>query len=202
MGPRETLLAFRRPPREIGDVESVRSTIIAASIQSLRRGDAYDAYVKALDPSVVDTCVHAIAGVWLPIEVATKHYQAIDALHLPERDASRMGEEVSKQVQAILLGTVAKLARTAGVTPWTALAQMQRLWDRGFIGGDIAVFKSGPKDAHVETIGVTLVQIPYFRTAFRAYLLAMCQLFSGTCIVKEAPRSYSPRTISFHVAWA
>ena len=69
--------------------------------------------------------------------------------------------DVSVQVQATFLGTLAKMGRSAGVTPWTGLVHFQRLWDRVLDGGGVAVYRVGPKDARVgDRVALSLVDIP------------------------------------------
>lgn len=61
-----------------------------------------------------------------------------------------MGRSVSMRAQRTILGTAAKMARGAGVTPWTILPPYGRLSRRGVDCGALAVFTLGPKDARID----------------------------------------------------
>ena len=136
-----------------------------------------------------ETILHCVAGVWLPMRVGVAHYATCDALGLSQSEVYEIGMDVSVQVQATFLATLGKMARSAGVTPWTGLSQFQRLWERVLDGGGVAVFRLGPKDARVEVAALPLVDIPYFRTAFRGFIVAGCNIFSTRAYGKDVPQT-------------
>jgi hypothetical protein len=51
-------------------------------------------------------------------------------------------------------------------------AHQQRLWDRVWRGGAVAISRTGPKDAVLEIVGWPCVRFPYVRVAFRGVILA------------------------------
>jgi hypothetical protein len=96
-----------------------------------------------------------------------------------------IGREVSHHLERTLLGTAVRVARQTGVTMWTPLGQLHRLWDRMFIGGGVAVYKLGPKEARIELVGCTLAPIPYFRTGLRGVLLGVGSVFTDKLYINE-----------------
>jgi hypothetical protein len=190
-----------RAERARTEAKNVRSTLIASSVQALKRRGIYDAYLEKLPAPLHETIASCIAGGWLPMATAIQHYEAVDAIGLTDAQVNEMGVDVSTQTQATYLATAVKLATSAGATPWTALAQFQRLWDRINDGGDCTVFKLGPKDAHLEYRGLPLVRVRYYRLAFRHYTQTLFRLFSSSCYVNDVPRSAGPASGAFRVAW-
>jgi len=162
-------------------------------------GDRYFELLPARHHDAVRTC---FAGVWLPIELGLAHYEACDALGLSTLEQFAIGKEVGLKIQGTFLGTMVKLAKRTGVTPWLCLGQYQRLYDRLFVGGGVIVTRLGPKEARIEGLGLPLSRIPYFRTAFRGLNEASCELFCAKAYVKEIAELCTPMSIGFRVSWA
>jgi len=198
----EVLVPFRAPPGSVPLVTRVRSTLITSSVQALRRRGHEAAYFARLSPDHAKEVSGLIAGVWLPLGLAMAHYGAIDALPLTATERLEMGNEVSTQVQASVLATFARAATNVGVTPWTGLSQFQRLYDRLMDGGACAVTRVGPKEARVEVVQNALVGISYFRTAFRGFIVASCELFTKKVYGYDIARLCSPTTVGYRLAWA
>jgi hypothetical protein len=96
---------------------------------------------------------------------------------------------------------VVKVAKGAGVTPWTILPQFDRLWRRGADGGAVGIFRVGPKEARIEVVGCELLDIPYFRHAFRGVLLGVVAFFCQKGYMHEAPGRGAGEAI-FKFQWA
>jgi hypothetical protein len=159
-------------------------------------------YERLVPAAHKETLLSCIAGVWLPMEIGVAHYATCDALRLSTEEVYDIGMDVSVQVQATFLGTLSKMARSAGVTPWTGLAQFQRLWDRVLDGGGVEVRRVGPKDAHVEVVALPLVDIPYFRVAFRGFIVAGCSIFAAKVYGREVSTTGSKGAVAYRIAWA
>lgn len=195
-------MPFSAPPGRVPPVARVRSTLITSSLQALRRRGHDAAYFAHLPPAYAEAMNTLIAGVWLPLETALAHYRTLDALPMSATERFEMGNEVSIQVQASVLSTFARAATNVGVTPWTGLSQFQRLWDRVMDGGAVQVVKVGPKEARIEVVQNALVGVPYFRTAFRGFIVAGCQLFTKKVYGYDIPKLASGSTVGYRVAWA
>jgi hypothetical protein len=190
------------PKERIAPVTRVRSTLVASSLQALRERNLVERYVAFLPRANHDEVLHSIAGSWLAIDIGLAHYRAMDALGLVPSEIYEIGGAVAVKVQGSVLATLAKLATNTGVTPWTALAQLDRLWARVFMGGMVGVSRRGPKEAHVEVVGNPLVDIPYFRTAFRGLIGIGLHLFCNKAYVSEVPRFASASRVTYRLAWA
>jgi hypothetical protein len=200
--PEETVVPFRADPSTIATAKRVRSTLVSSSLNAIRKRGLLAKYETLVPGAHKEAILSCVAGVWLPMEVGIAHYSTCNALGLTLSEVYEIGMDVSVQVQASFLATLAKMARTAGVTPWTGLAQFQRLWDRVLDGGGVAVFQMGPKDARVEIAALPLVDIPYFRAAFRAFIVAGCNIFSTKAYGKDLPERRGDGRAAYRIAWA
>lgn len=187
---------------KVTPVSHVRSTLLASSILALRERGYIDRYLENLPPELHSTMLAVVAGSWLPVSVGLAHYEAADRVGLSAREQFEIGLGVAERVQNSLLGTLVRVARTAGVTPWNGLEQFQRLWDRLLQGGAGAVYRLGPKEARVEIHGVPLVGVAYFRNGWRGMFAGSGQLFARRVYVTEIVARTTPTSMALRVAWA
>lgn len=193
----EVILPF---PARITPARHARSTLILASISSLRQRGHFDDYERALDPAHRDALLGAVAATWIPLDAARAHYLACDTLPLTADQQVQAGRTTFDATRGTLLGTAVSLARNAGVTPWRMLPFLQRFWERGFDGGGVRVVRAGPKDATVSLVQCALVSIPYFRNGLRGLLAAMVDLFCTRVYVTDA--KHGAANVDYRVQWA
>lgn len=198
----EILLPFPAPAASLGVATEVRSTLIASSIESLRRRGVYDRYTKLLVPSHKDTILMSVAGQWLPMSAGIAHYSACEALGFTVEEQFAIGAEVSHKIHDTFLGVVVKMAKNAGVTPWTLLPKGNQLYGRLLSGGGgTQITRLGPKECRAEMAGLPLLEIPYFRNAIRGLYQAAITLFCVRTYVNEIPRRATPTSIAMRIAW-
>lgn len=197
----ETFLPFRAPPARMGIATVARSTLVTASIQSLRMRGLYDRYAVRLTEEQRSALSTAVAGVWIPMGLAVAHYRACDALRLCVGEQLDIALEVGQQMHGTFLGAMLRIAKTVGVTPWTALAYSGKLYDRLFRGGGIAVTRTGPKDARVDLVGNPLCDIEYFRIGVRGVYEAALELFCQRITTQEIARRYPGLDLGVRISW-
>lgn len=198
----EEIVPLRAPRSRVPPVTHIRSTLISASIAALRGRGRYEEYLARLPKAHHETVVHMVAGVWVPIGVAVAHYETVEHLGFTQHDALEIGLEVATVVRASALGGIVRLAKGAGMTPWTGLPHFQRLWDRIVQGGAAAVYKVGPKEARIEGHGIALAKLAYARAGLRGIIVGSTELFCVKAYVNEIPRLCTPTTLAYRVAWA
>jgi hypothetical protein len=196
----EVFLAMRSAPAAVRRVTKVRGKLLVSSLASVKGAGRLDDYLRLSPPQTRAYFDDALAQEWAPIEVALGHYLALDRLELSPREQVAMGEEVARRVQVSLLGTLARLSTSAGVTPWTALAQFQKLWDRIFDAGDVQVIKTGRKDAIVEAYANPLFASRFFCNACRGHVVVATQLFCTRSFARDFTKENERITI--RVSWA
>ena len=195
-------MPFPAPVDELGLAIRVRSTLIVSSLQSLRRRGREDSYLQHLPPEHHGIVRSLIAGHWLPMALAEAHYDACEALAFDRQEILAIGREVGDRIEGSFLATMVRMAGNVGATPWTALAQVGRLYDRLFEGGGVSVLRRGPKDARVLFAGMPLARVPYFRSAIAGVLEVGLQLFCTRAYAQIAPQPGPQTAVVFELAWA
>ena len=185
------------------ELSHVRGTLLASSIQSLRARRLFERYSSLLPPSHRDRVLNSVVGEWLTSEIALAHYNACDALQLSVEEQISMGRDVSRRIHETFLDLIVKMARGVGVTPWVVFPRINSLYTRIFRGGGIEIKRLGPKDAQVQTIGLTPLGITYFRNAYLGMYEAGVGLFASNVQVRSASLAASPagKDFTLRVQW-
>lgn len=170
-------------PVHVEPVRELRTTVIVSSLAVLRAGGHFDRYVANLPPEARELLVHTVAGAWIPIELGLIHYRACDALNLSPAEVAANGRAVFDKAKGTLLGTMVRMAREVGATPWTVLPHIQRFWDRAYKGGGIQIVKTGPKEARADAVQSRICDLPYYRHALGGLLQGVLELFSQKAYV-------------------
>jgi hypothetical protein len=194
----EVILPF---PAHIEPVRAIRSTVIVGSFAVLRERGLFDAYAAALPPGERELLVNVVVGAWIPLNLVMVHYAACDSLALSPDAIAHMGRGVFDRISGTLLGTAVRMAKGAGVTPWTVLPHLQRFWDRAYQGGGLSVTKLGPKEARGDVAHARLCESIYFRHALRGLLVGVLELFCQKAYVSILPVQASA-SISYKMQWA
>lgn len=179
----------------------VRSTLLSSSLQTLKKRGHYEDYIVHLPEEHHEAVLMTLAATWLDAEHGLAHYRACDALSLPKKELEVIGNAVGERIQSTFLGTLARGARGAGVSPWLPLGQINKIWERLFQGGAVRVIKTGPKDARVEVRECPLAGIPYFRVAFVGVIHGAAAVFTKRALVRELPRLCGPNKLAFQLSW-
>jgi hypothetical protein len=198
----EVIVPFSRPKTELPLMTRMRSTWLTTSILTLKSTGLYERYLTKLPARHHDAILSNVAGGWITTDVAVAHYAACDALGLGEKEQLDLGREAGRRVHGSVLSTMVRLAKNSGVTPWSALALVDKLWSRSVEGGGIAVFKLGPKEARVELASFPCAAVPYCRIGFRGVGLGALELFSAAIYAREVPELCTATSLAYRVSWA
>ena len=198
----DVFLPFPVPRARVPEATHFRSTWLSSTLQAVKSRGLIDRYLELLPSEHHEAVVETVAGVWLPIDVALAHYRALNLLGLSRNGSHQIGLEVTRKVHGTSLTLAVRLARQAGVTPWSIFAQMNRLWDRVWKGGGLAVYKVGPKEAIVEAIRWRCAEIPYVRQTMPAVTLGIVEMFCAKAFVHDVPELAGPASLGMRVQWA
>lgn len=200
--PLEWVVPLTLPRAQITNATHFRSTWLTASQATLRERGHFTDYEALIDPLYRSEVLSLVAGTWTPMEIATAHYSACDALDFSTHDLLEIGAAATRRANATHLAFVLRLAKGAGVTPWTILGQIQRIWDRTFKGGgQVGVARLGPKDARFEIIGYPLARLRYNRITMRGIANGLVELFCERSYVKELPNLCDARSVGLQLSW-
>jgi hypothetical protein len=198
----EVLVPYPASLGEEPNATHCRSTLLVASMQTLRRHGHYDRYATFLPPDHLHSVAAAGAGLWLPIERGIVHYRACDQLALPIDEQLVMGGEVVRELQRTFIGTVLRAAGSGvGVTPLAGLEKFASVYSRSIKGGGARVVRLGPKDVRVEFVGLPFAAIRYFRIAYRGFIQAGCEFFARRVVVAELDSYLTATTCAYRIAW-
>jgi len=179
---------------------AVKSTLLTASIEAIKKSGRFEAYAARLGPSLQREMLFGVAGVWLPMEIASAHYAAVDSLGFTIAEIVENGRSVGSRLNSTFLGTVIKLAGQAGTTPWLPLGQTGKLFERVFQGGGLQVERLGPKEARIELVGLPILSSAYFRGALCGQVQAGCELFCKRAYARDVG-GHLPGAGVIRVSW-
>jgi hypothetical protein len=166
----------------------------------LREMGKIAAYEEGIAPETRPAVFGIVPGSWIPVETALAHHRAIDGLRLPASDQITLATGSGEKMQSALTGTILRMSREIGVTPWTLMPHGQRIWDRVCRGGDMSVERVGPKEVVVRMYGLPLFTSSYFRVAARYVLQSGLSHWCTRCFVTEV--THTPTSITLREAWA
>jgi hypothetical protein len=201
--PEEVHLPFPAPTKDLVPLATqFRSTWLTSSVRAIKDRGRWDEYLSYLPGQHHQAIEDTVAGTWLPSEVAVAHYEACDKLHFTQLELIAIGRDVHDHANASVLSLLVKLAGGAGVTPWNAFSQFNRLWSRVWVGGGVGVFRLGPKEARMEIVGWACSRSTYIRHAFRGVTVAMLEMFCTKAYVQDLPAYCTASTLGYRCAWA
>lgn len=200
--PEEILLPFPGGSAALVPMTTqVKGTWIASVVRTFRGSTHYDEYLRQLAPESRDAVLGAIAGDWVPIDVLLAHYDACDRMRLPAEEILSIGRAAIQHAQGTLLAISARATARALMTPWTLLAQLQRFWDRFFVGGGVAVHKVGPKEARAELVQFPGCRYRHFQIAMRGVLHPITEMFCQRAYLTDVPKLGGPTRLAVKIAW-
>ena len=198
----EAVVPFAAPRFRTPLTTHFRSTWLTSSLRVFREWNLIDRYLEVLPIGYREGVLGSLAGAWLPIDIAMAHYAACDTLGLTLTEQIAVGRAVTAVAHRTSYSFALRLAKEAGVTPWACLAIQKRLWHQVWRGGDVATFKTGPKEARVEIIGWPCAEFAYTRRAMLGVLLGQTELFCKKAYAQEIPALCTRTSLGYRVAWA
>jgi hypothetical protein len=195
------VVGFPVPRERVPTATKFKTTWLSSSLRALRQRDLFGAYMENLPARHHAAVLGTVVGEWQPAELAIAHYEACDALGLPVSEQVAIGEEVTLRAQGGFLGTMLKLATRVGVTPWTLLAQSNRMWEKTWIGGGVAVYRLDEHRARVELVGWPCSGIGWCRHGMRGLLQAATRLFAERTLAQDVPALCTESTLGYTVSW-
>lgn len=180
----------------------VRGTLLVSSLASARALGLEAQYFAALPPQRQDAIRSILATDWVPMDVAVDHYGAMDSLGLAPAKIAEMGRQTAMRIQGTYLKTIAMSLRVAGaVDPASILARTPALLERSFRGGTVAAWRTGPKDARCELLGIPALRSAYMRTGWLGAFEAGLEMVARKVHVAEIEKLRTPTSVAFSISW-
>ena len=179
----------------------MRSTLLLSSRASLAANGLFVEYEKLLGESAKRDLGETIAGTWLPIALVEQHYQACDGLGLSRTRQVELGRQNGERLSGTLLGTLAKLAQSAGTTPLMLIEQFPRFWGRIFEGGVLSFAIRGPKDVDVIVNAAPLLRSAHFRNGLAGTAESILGLVCQRLFVRVRDVNERDGTATYLTQW-
>lgn len=179
----------------------MRSTILIASVSNIKSVGVFDTYARHVPSRHHAHLFDTVAAEWVPLEAASAHYAACDALTLTAEQQLEMGQRTVERIGQLIIGTAIKLATQAGATPWSLFPHVQRYWMRADDGGGIAVYKLGPKEARLDLVEFPLCESPFYRRALTGWVGKLAGLFCTKMYVHEKKGPDGPHSLTLRAQW-
>src|SRR5258706_15920689 len=96
-----------------------RSAHVERGLDALRQRGLYDKWAAAAGGETRDAMATTVAGMWIPVELAMRHYRACEALGLSHDEALAIGSSVGAHIRDSMLLMIRRVANGGGVTPGT-----------------------------------------------------------------------------------
>jgi hypothetical protein len=183
---REKVVPLPVPRELVGPAKEYFATGVTTSQALLRERGHFDAYAERLSAEHRDAILALVPGTWAPIELALEHYLACDRLDLPREEILDLGEQAAMRLYSPAFVFTAKLAASAGVTPWAVIRKLPETIKKSLRGGGaVCAYKLGPKEVRIEFEGHPLAASSYVRTAFVGTLRHPISFFCRKAVARE-----------------
>ena len=178
---------------------AARGTLVLSALAGLRDNEVFTPFLEQLGDLQRAQLLAASALSWIPIEQLLELCLAVDRLKLTDGQIAQIGGFAARSIAATILST---LLRSAGATPWTVLASVDRVWDRFYAGGAVTVVRVGPKDVWIELRGLPHAVSPYCRASTQAFFQALAaNLVRSTYARPARAREPMPTSFAFTLSW-
>ncbi len=200
--PDGVLLAFPRPRGALEVPRRYRASWVSSSIQTLRKHGHYARYRILLDDHAREPLAELPPSAWISAELVMAHYDACDRLQLGPSELATLGVETTRLAIGNTLHVALRLATGAGlVSPWTLLAQAQRLMNMICEGAGVEVTRLGPKEARIHVAAFPLARFGYNRAAMRGILLAGLEPFCHGVYASVMSVDPHVNDVTFRASW-
>lgn len=182
---------------------AVRGSLVVASLEGLRHFAYYDRYLFALAPAWRERVVFCLASSWVPVEVASVHYAALDALAPVAGELVAMSDFVAARVAGAFLGSLVRNNRAQGqrASAWVPLREYSRMCERILQGGSITMQPRGENEALLVISRLPMLRFISFRQTMLALVRQAVGSFALRAFVRELASTGDVEEIRVQVRW-
>jgi hypothetical protein len=180
----------------------VRGMVLVSSQRSLQARGYEAAYRRAIPAEFQDALTLVVAPSWVPIEAGIAHYRACDRLQLDATTVHEIGLESGRFLYSTTVKTLARMSTQLGISPWTAIRNMDRLSARTWLGGAaFEVRQLGPKEAEIGWYGQPCARVPYFQHAFGGFLRGCIEPLCRTSYARVIKPPGDTNSLGYRLSW-
>lgn len=186
---------------ETPPVDAVRGFVFLSGYVWLKKHGYADRYAELLPPHIRGQLGLITAGEWIGVDDALSCYRACDALELSVEEQIEIGRTVSSANNGVVVSTIIRLIGGLGASPWLALRQIDKVWQRSNRGGAVAVWKEGKSAARLGFWKVPLCRSRFFTTSMRGAIAIGLEPLCDRVLVTELPELAETDGFSLRVSW-
>jgi hypothetical protein len=175
--------------------------VFAATRSWLKARSLEDDYLRRLPDDTRKAIVDSVASQWVPLEHAVAHYRTLEAMSLSHDTCVKLGGEVSRSINGIVLGTLGRLAGGLGASPTIPLGRSAKLFARNFRGGVVRVHRVADTEVRFEVSHCPLATSSAHRDTVEGSLLDNVQAFASSVRVREMTERRTPTSYAFRIRW-
>jgi hypothetical protein len=189
------------PSSQPTPIRNVKGSLLYNSIRQIIASGHYDRYLEVAGEAFATTIRTVPSTMWIPIDLAIRHYRTVDAMCLPPDAIRKLAGAAVESLNGIFLQTVGRASRAMGADAATALRLAAKVWPRLYDRGAIAIERTGERSGTIHLHGLPLLRIPYFRLANGIYFRAVVKLLTDDVRIFEGTDDEARKVHRYTVQW-
>jgi hypothetical protein len=182
-------------------VDAVRGFVFLSGYVWLKKHGYAERYSELLPDHIQRQVGLITATEWIGIDDALSCYRACDGLELTVDEQIEIGRTVSSANNGVVVATIIRLIGGLGASPWLALRQIDRVWQRSNRGGAVAVWREGKSTARLEFWKVPMARSRFFVTSMRGAIAVGIEPLCDRVLVTELPEHGGSDGFALRVSW-
>jgi hypothetical protein len=180
----------------------IRGSLLVNGFAILRAAAREDAYFAALPAALHGTMRSLVAHGWVPMELATAHYLAMERVFPSPQEQRANGRNAAEKMQNGYVHTVVKGLRSSGADYMSpALERVPSVLDRVVRGGNCTIYRSGFKDARIELDGYPFLASRYVHNGWHGMFESSFALISRRIFVRSDVAYASNERMALLFSW-
>jgi hypothetical protein len=188
-------------PQDVSPTHAMRGTVMINERAQLRAAGHFDLYAGRLSEPDRASLAAVVGQFWVPIDLVHAHFEAVDALNIPDADAYALSRTAGQKLHNVFVALGASFLQATGMNPWTAMPVFAKAWDRNFQGGAMGVQQMGPKEAHIVITSHPLIRHRFHRIGLRAHAAIYIELLATGADVSELSADADAGTMTLAARW-
>jgi hypothetical protein len=182
-------------------MDAMRGTNFVAGLRWLREQGLQERYLSALRPTDRASVLSVQATEWVPMALVMTHYAALDALELDANQMIDFGASVSRNINGVVLSTIASLAGRVGLSPLVPLKRAAKIFARNFRGGAVGIYQTGATEARVDVLGAPMATSATHRGTIVGGFLDGARPFAANVRANEISAQRTARSYAIRLRW-
>ena len=182
-------------------MDAMRGTNFVAGWRWLREQGLEARYLSAFSDRDRASVRAVQATEWVPMALVMAHYAALDALELDANQMIEFGASVSRNINGVVLSTIASLAGRVGLSPLVPLKRAAKIFARNFRGGAVGIYQTGTNEARVDVLGAPMATSATHRGTIVGGFLDGARPFASSVRANEMSGQRTATSYAIRLRW-